>query len=70
MDDHDEWRENRKLVLKSIEDLWRCLEEAERGLAAARIDIATLKVKAGLWGLLGGALAAALAVVARYLEAR
>lgn len=68
MDGQDGWNEYRRLVLKSLEDLWRCHGEVEARLQEARLDVAVLKVKAGLWGLCGGLLAVGLALFVRYLE--
>ncbi len=69
-EDFESWREYRKLILKSIEDLWTCQRETMERQQVNRIAIASLQVKCGVWGLLGGVLAACLTLLAAFLGAR
>ena len=48
------WHEWSKYVLKELERMNKWMGEIQRTCNAQRVDIATLKVKAGVWGLLGG----------------
>ena len=48
------WGEWKRLILASIERQDREHSELIRSLDAVRIDLAGLKVKAGIWGALAG----------------
>jgi hypothetical protein len=60
------WGEYRKLILAEIERLSAAVNDVNRKLDAFRaddisglkVDLAMLKVKAGVWGALGGLLSA------------
>lgn len=46
----DGWSAYEKMVLNKLENLEQGLEDVRGEVVAVRIDVATLKVKAGLWG--------------------
>lgn len=50
------WPEHKRLVLKQLADLEQENHELRDALEAARISIAILNVKAGVFGLVGGLL--------------
>lgn len=50
------WTEYRKLVLKELEDLNVEAIESRKDNIKIREEIAALKVKAGVWGMMGGAI--------------
>ena len=50
----NDWKEYRRLVLSELERLNAHGERIDKALATISTDITMLKVKAGLWGLLGG----------------
>lgn len=52
------------LVITRLDSLDDRLEKLENTVVLARIDIATLKVKAGMWGALAGTVPGAIAVAA------
>lgn len=70
------WGEYKKLVLQELERLARGIEvlnakiEGFRNddLSALKVEVAMLKVKAGMWGAAAGAVPAALAAIAWYLS--
>lgn len=65
MDEHGNgWSAYQRLVLSEIADLKTDLAEARADIVACRIEIATLKVKSGLWGATAGFVPAALMIVA------
>ncbi len=49
------WNEWSKYVLKELERLNSCYHEMDKKLNRITVDIAKLKVKSGIWGLIGGA---------------
>ncbi len=57
------WIEYRRLVLSELERLNEGQEETRDEVRAIRTDIATLKVKSGLWGAAAGVIPAAIAIV-------
>lgn len=50
----DDWAELKELVLNEIRRLNDCIVQTTEEQVQLRIDVATLKVKAGLWGALMG----------------
>lgn len=54
-----DWPTYEKLVLGKLNDLTDQVEKLDEKVTATRIDIATLKVKSGLWGAVAGVLPAA-----------
>ncbi len=48
------WSEYQKLVLSELERLSDWLESAEKRINELRLEVAILKVKSGIWGLMGG----------------
>lgn len=53
------WNEYEKLVLSSIGNLDKKMDRVlEHELPEVRVELAKLKEKAGIWGILGGVLAA------------
>ncbi len=54
MENNNEWQDWSKYVLKELERLNNCYSSLDTKMQKVREDIATLNVKAGLWGVLGG----------------
>lgn len=52
----NEWNEYQEFVLRELKRLNQNVEKLEEKLDCISRDTAVLKVKAGLWGLLGGAI--------------
>ena len=48
------WNEDRKFVLESLKTMKQAQSEHGETLGHIREAVAALRVKAGLWGLLGG----------------
>lgn len=47
-----DWDRYQELVLKELQDLKECQCKAQEELGVIKVEIATLKVRAGLWGSL------------------
>lgn len=62
--DTNGWNTYEKLVMSELSDLKRDVESLHEELILMRIDIAMLKVKAGAWGALAGAIPAIAAYIA------
>ena len=58
------------LVVKYQDSVDKRLEGIEEQLVLARIDIATLKIKAGMWGALAGLVPAAIGSLAIFAGLR
>jgi len=58
----DGWNEWSKFVLKELERLNTCSKDLKQSVDKARMDIVALKVKAGFWGAVGGAIPAVIAL--------
>lgn len=58
MTDGSGWTEYQKLVLAELERHSEALKSLERHLNKIEIEIATLKIKATLWGAVGAAIPA------------
>jgi hypothetical protein len=51
------WNEYEKLVLSKLDGLEKGLECVRTDIRSIEKEVLTLKIKAGLWGLVAGALA-------------
>jgi hypothetical protein len=57
------------LVIQRLDALDDRMERVENTVVLARIDIATLKVKAGMWGALAGMIPGAIVAVGVFVGA-
>lgn len=48
------WVQYQKLVLAELERHSSALEDINHRIASIQVEIAMLKVKSGIWGLMGG----------------
>jgi hypothetical protein len=51
------------MVLKELENLGRVQEDIRKDITLIREEIASLKVKSGVWGLVGGMIPVAIAII-------
>ena len=61
--DGNGWSKYEKLVMDKLDELDARFGNVEEMLTQVRVDIATLKVKAGLWGGIGGLIPVVIALV-------
>ena len=66
MPDINGWTEWGKHVLLELERLNTCYEKLIREQGKTREEIASLKVKAGVWGLVAGCIPVAIAIIIRW----
>ena len=57
------WEEYKKLVLSELERFNKNQDKFDKKLDKVIIDIATLKVKASIWGALGGMVPILIAII-------
>lgn len=69
-DDDDGWDVYKRLVLAELERVNERLEALLEDQVQMRESIASLKVKSGIWGAIGGALPAIVTLIIVYLEMR
>jgi hypothetical protein len=62
------WQEYQRLVLYELKAHTDTLGEFGKELTAVKVEIGMLKVKAGIWGLLGGLIPVAVAVVSKLVQ--
>ena len=62
------WGEWGKHVLKELERLNECYERLHTDVAGIKTDIATLKVKSGMWGAIAGMVPAAIYIIYSLLK--
>lgn len=67
MPDTNGWSEYQKLVLSELERHNGLIEDIRNKLGKIETDIAMLKVKAGFWGALAGAIPVAIAMGLKYI---
>lgn len=58
----DDWMEYRQFVVRKLEEQSASISGIEDQITLMRIDLAMLKVRAGLWGALAGAVPSGIAV--------
>jgi hypothetical protein len=70
MNEHTEdgWNEYQKLVLHELQSHTRELEKIQTEIKNIHIELATLRVKSGMWGLLAGAIPVVIAMLLKVLE--
>jgi len=57
------WREYKLLVMSELNRLARSINSIDKKLDSIREDVIALKVKAGIWGLVGGIIPATVAII-------
>ena len=62
------WSEYEKLVLNELERHNNLIEGIRKDVSDIRSEIAMLKVKSGLWGMLGAAIPLALTVALKLIQ--
>ena len=62
-DDKNGWHEWGRHVLKELERLNDCYDDQVKLIQAMQVEIAMLKIKAGVWGLLAGAIPATIVLI-------
>jgi hypothetical protein len=62
------WNEWSRHVLKELERLNTNYENLQEEISLVKIEIAMLKVKAGVWGLVAGAIPVAIGIVLQILK--
>jgi len=69
MTENNGWSKYEKMVIDKLDDHDDKFSGIEDKLTQIQIDIATLKVKAGVWGGIGGMIPAVIAIVMFYATA-
>ena len=69
MADDNGWSKYEKMVIEKLDDHDDKFNGIENKLTQIQVDIATLKVKAGVWGGIGGLIPAVIAIVMFYATA-
>jgi len=64
----DDWKDYQEFVLRELNRLNNNVEKLEEKIDIISTDIAVLKIKAGLWGLIGGALPILIALAIYFLS--
>lgn len=66
MSEQGDWSEYQRLVMSELRQLREDVKAARDEINDIRIEMTTLKVKAGLWGLLAGTLPAFVTALLMY----
>ena len=66
MTEAGDWSEYQRLVMSELRQLREDLKSARSEINDIRVEMTTLKVKAGLWGLLAGAVPSSVAVLLHF----
>ena len=69
MAENNGWSKYEKMVIDKLDDHDGKFNGIEDKLTQIQVDIATLKVKAGVWGGIGGLIPAVIAIVMFYATA-
>ena len=69
MADDNGWSKYEKMVIEKLDDHDDKFNGIEDKLTQIQVDIATLKIKAGVWGGIGGLIPAVIAIVMFYATA-
>ena len=69
MAENNGWSKYEKMVIDKLDDHDDKFSGIENKLTQIQVDIATLKVKAGVWGGIGGLIPVVIAIVMFYATA-
>jgi hypothetical protein len=64
----DSWERWAKHVLHELERLDQSVECTKKSMIKIRIEIASLNVKAGIWGLIGASIPISMLLIAYFLR--
>ncbi|MBW1812509.1 MAG: hypothetical protein JRJ39_02205 [Deltaproteobacteria bacterium] len=64
----DSWYVWSKHVLMQLETDGKCLRELKESITKLRVEVGQLKVKSGIWGLIGGAVPVAIGLAVWLLK--
>jgi len=67
-DSQDGWDTYSKLVLAKLDDHDDLLKDINKELTQIRVEISMLKVKSGVWGLIGGLIPVTIALAVAILR--
>jgi hypothetical protein len=56
------WNEYQKLVLHELQEHTKELDKINAEIQKIHVEVATLKVKSGVWGLIAGSIPVAIAI--------
>jgi len=56
--DSNSWNEWKKYILKELKRVGSCYESLDKKIDTLMVEVAMLKVKAGVWGAIAGAIPA------------
>ena len=63
----DDWESYSRLVLAELTRLNECLNNTKKELVEVRIELAALKIRAGVWGMAAGAIPVLLYIAVKLL---
>lgn len=67
-DDDGAFHEYRRLILSWLEKIDNRLEHIEKRLSIMEVDLVAVRIKAGLWGAIAGAIPTAVAAFLLWLK--
>lgn len=65
---NESWEQYQKLVLHKLDEHSQSLREIAKDISKLKGDVTMLKVKSGVWGMLGGIIPAAIVLAAQLLN--
>lgn len=68
-DDSDAFHQYRLLILETLKEIKARLDAIERRLSVMEVELVAVRIKAGLWGALAGAVPTAIAAFLLWLRA-
>ena len=68
--DPNNWKEWKNYVLQKLDSLEKCYGNIDEKVNKIAIDIAGLKVKSGIWGLIGGAIPVVIGLAIWFLRSK
>jgi len=66
--DGNGWDEYKRLVMDKLDTLSEQVSSMNKKLSQVRLDVAGLKIKAGVWGLIGSAIPVVIGLGIFYLK--
>lgn len=68
--DTNNWKEWKNYVLEKLDSLEKCSKDIDEKVDDIAIEIAGLKVKSGIWGLIGGVIPVVIGLAIWFLRSQ
>ena len=70
IEDGNDWSQYQRLVLSDLKELKQSVKEIQDEQVNARVELALIKQKSGLWGAISGCVTAVITIAIAYIKSK